>query len=283
MALTRLRSLLSLPHLGQIRDSAEITNRFDSALLLRWRSLIYGLSKSFAIPGKVDEEDLRQELYLVLWRLSRTNDPGGDDFRRLFPAEAKNRCIDLTRYYQAQKRMARSGYRGECRGCGWIWMWRKGNKQCPACLSKEIRKSEVKIQDVRLDSESFDVDVDAADGGISTCLLVDGGTPEPAEQLGLIASVERIRSALEPFPERALFDLLYHPTTHFVRLLQRAGLRVDPRRAPFWLLARYFRVREKQLRLAYTKIGLVTATVLGRPELASKLSPYNLEQIGEAF
>ena len=255
------------------------------------------LARGFSIPRRLEEDDILQELRVVLWKLTKRVDPHTcpDDFRRLIKTEMKNRCVDLTRFFKAQKRTTRLGRAMQCSACNTMTPWSRGDVPvCSTCGAVgEVGKNTSKIRWV--DRFASDVSIGPSsgsddDGGgsetdnphaISVDLFPDPRQIQPNELLSDKEIIKRIREVLPVFPESKLFDIYVDTPEDFIAFMLENDYPPTPKRAPYWLLAKYLGgVSEKMLRMAHTKIALVAAQIAGRKEMIQFLPRYNLGQIG---
>lgn len=258
--------------------------------------LIHSLARKFAIPRRLDADDIEQELRIVIWNLTKRVDPDTqpDDFRRLLPVEMKNRCVDLTRFHKAQKRTARAGKGIQCKRCNTVTPWLRGTEAvCEGCGAEatpgknngSIRWIDLFVYDVSLgfaDRHDEDMGSDEPDpSAISIALLANVGQPDPHALYLTTEAVNAVQAALPTHPESTLFNLYIDPPREFIQLLLEYGYAANPKKAPYWLLSSYLGdVSEKVLRMAFTRIGLSVAQATGRSDLIGRLSTYNLDQIG---
>jgi hypothetical protein len=251
------------------------------------------LASGFAIPRRIDPDDIYQELQVTLWHLTQRVDPvnSPDDFRRLAKAELKNRCIDLTRHFRARKRLAVTGRGVHCQVCGAVT--RVGlvdEVVCGSCRTygtrdgdtPQLRWIDVHTQDVSLVGDQSDCDEHDGNGkaGLLPSWMADSRESDPVDDAAVHEVVVRLEARLDLFPDRALLEVLLRPPRGFIDLLLDYGYRVDPRKAPYWLVSEFLGVPEKDLRLAHTRIAVELVDLLKRYDYVDQLSVYNLRQIG---
>lgn len=289
-----LPSLKKIPSLLRIGDSP-IDQRYDVDLAKKWKVLIRRLSGMFAIPRKLEPEDIEQELYVTLWKLTERMDPinSPDDFTRMAKAELRNRCVDLTRHYRAHKRSAVTAQGMLCT-CGNVTKISVTDliPRCDVCNEVGIRGQDtdklqwVDIQsgDISLapeDSDEDDSDSESRRGALSPAMFIDGNSHEPYDGVMLKETIRKLTARLDPNPDQCLLHCLLNPDQDLVDLLLINGCKADPRKAPRWLIADYLDITEAELRLAYTRVAVELASLLGRQDyIDSYISEYNLRQLG---
>jgi len=292
--LPALPSLKKLPSLLRIGDSP-LDQRYTKDLAKNWKVLIRRFANMFAIPRKLEAEDIEQELYVTLWKLTERVDPINqpDDFRRMAKAELRNRCVDLTRHYRAHKRSAvvAQGLLCECGNVTTVSV-ADADPACDSCGAVGIRGEDtdklrwVDIQsgDVSLspeDSDEDDGDSDVRRSSLSPAMFIDGNAHEPYDGVMLKEIIRKLTARLEPNPDQYLLHCLLNPDQDLVDLLLINGCKADPRKAPRWLIADYLDISEADLRLAYTRLAVELASLLGRQDYVDTyISSYNLRQLG---
>lgn len=230
--LNPIRDLPSLKKLAALRDITDtpIETRFSEALVKEWRPLIVSLSKGYQFVGRLESQDIYQELLTHLWKLTRRVDPVSkpDDFRRMARAELRNKCIDLNRWIKARKRLGRIGKAVQCQCCGAVSRISIGDPvECFYCKeSNEIREVDLYAKNLSIVTNDEDEHTAAAHN------LQARSDGQPSDSLIFNELAERIGKSIPGWPDRHVLEMMLNPPEDFISHLESLGFSGDHRSAP---------------------------------------------------
>lgn len=231
-----LPSLKKLPSLRVIGQTP-VEERFTEELVKSWMPVINKLTATYDMRNRMDKDDLSQELIQQIWRLTKRIDPVSqpDDFMRMCKTELRNKCVDLSRYIKAQKRMGRCGSGAQCKACGAVsWKPVGSPAECDYCgPGTEV---------VKVDMLSRDTNLETSHIGSPEAFMVK--SPEDGQDnLVVEEMLQQVRDYLmENHGESsvALLNLLINPDQKLFDIMDRRGITTDHRGMILSVYAEYF-------------------------------------------
>jgi hypothetical protein len=229
-SLPSLRKLASLRVIGQ----TPISKRFTQELIDQWEPLINKLVSKYDMRGRMSDEDLRQELIQQIWKLTQRIDPVSqpDDFRRMCRTELRNKCVDLSRWIKAQKRMVYCG---------------PGTHM----VAVDMLSREASIQSVSEDSP----------------FVFAYGKYNYDEDNVLVAEmIDQVRFELESNnhnPAAMLLDILVDPDEKLFNLMDERSITCDHRAMVLSVYADYFNTTERDISSRMKSIREAVVIVCG--------------------
>lgn len=254
---TYLRSLPGLKKLRSLRDVEEspVEDRLTKALLAKWTPLLSSLVSQYSIPGRLDPQDLKQELIQSIWKLTNRMDPVSrpTDFDRMCRTELRNKCVDLNRHAKARKRMGRTGYAAQCGVCGGVSkISMLGELKCAYCSETQaVRKVETYSKDVSLMDSS-------EEGNWSHQAVVD---EDPTSQLILEEMISAVASQLSG-TDLIVLKAMINPPADMLEMMMSHGYTGDHRQAPLSLLSKYHGIPERDVSARLKKIKAIVAKLV---------------------
>lgn len=249
--------------------------RFDDGLLLEWIPRMRNLARGFAIQGKLEEDDIVQELTMVMWRLTRRVDPVNQpkDFSKLLWVEMRNRCVDLLRYLKAHKRSAKKVNKIYCKACETYSVWAQGMSLiCPNCGAnvKEVAGPKTKYMVEQILSDESFYDVKSSDGQFTNPLNVvaESAGSSAFEELNYEELIYSIYNALPEDLDKKIFMIYVNPSPHFIDFAGANGKSVNPNKITYKMLSTYFGgISSKTIKESKLRIFSVVADLSGRDDL----------------
>lgn len=245
-----LRDLGSLKKIPTLRDVSEspVESRFSSELIKQCGSFVNAMARTYAIPDRISADDLRQELWVHVWKLAKRVDPvsRADDFTRQFRTELRNKCIDINRYYKARKRTGRTGRAVQCLCCGSVSrICGDEESVCKFCGEvNSVREVETYSRNLSIgDTEEQQPDS-----------LVDRGSVQPVDEMIEDELAVRVRKSLDEFG-KVVYDLLTNPSDTFLQHLERAGHSGDHRTAANRHFSSFLKTTDKAIQDAKSNIA----------------------------
>lgn len=267
-ALPSLRKLASLRVIGQ----TPVSERFNQELVDQWEPLIKKLVAKYDMRGRMSDDDLRQELIQQIWKLTQRIDPVSqpDDFRRMCRTELRNKCVDLSRWIKAQKRMGRTGKGASCTSCGVVSHIHPGHPvECAYCgpgttmVSVDMLAREASIDSVTEASPS---------------VFARGSYNHDEDNVLVSEMIEQVRFELESdnlTPAANLLELLVNPTPELFELMEDRKVTCDHRTMVLSVYAEYFSTTERDISGRMRSIREAVVSVCGEElgaAFAAKLS-----------
>ena len=210
--------------------------------------------------GRMSDEDLRQELIQQIWKLTQRIDPVSqpDDFRRMCRTELRNKCVDLSRWIKAQKRMGRTGKGAACKTCGVVSQIPAGHPvECVYCgpgthmVAVDMLSREASIQSVSEDSP----------------FVFAYGKYNYDEDNVLVAEmIDQVRFELESNnhnPAAMLLDILVDPDEKLFNLMDERSITCDHRAMVLSVYADYFNTTERDISSRMKSIREAVVIVCG--------------------
>lgn len=239
-ALPSLRKLAPLRVIGQ----TPVSERFTQELIDQWDPLIKKLVAKYDMRGRMSDEDLRQELIQQIWKLTQRIDPVSqpDDFRRMCRTELRNKCVDLSRWIKAQKRMGRTGKGASCRTCGVVSHIPPGHPmECSYCGPG------THMVQVDMLSREASIDVVAED---APSVFAEGSYNHDEDNVLVNEMIEQVRFDLESNGQTSavlLLEVLINPTPELFELMDERGITCDHRAMVLSVYADYFNTTERDI------------------------------------
>lgn len=233
-------------------------SRFDQALITKWGPLLASLVATYSIPGRLDPQDLKQELIQSIWKLTTRVDPISKpvDFDRMCRAELRNKCVDWNRHAKARKRMGRTGHAVQCGVCGGVSRLTLSDPLvCKFCNESEnVRDVETYAKDVSLQdvvNYSEKEKHESSSDVLSTSYA-------PMDNMIVDEMLEEIRNGVTGKDEQ-LFKCLVDPPAEFLQIMSDAGFTGDHRTAPLFIFSRYLGIPEREVSVRMRKIKAAVA------------------------
>lgn len=238
-----LPSLRKLSHLRVIGQTP-IHLRFTQKLITQWMPLINKLTVTYDMRGKLDREDLIQELIQQIWRLTSRIDPISqpDDFRRMCKTELRNRCVDLSRFLKAQKRMGRVGKAIQCKVCGGVSPRPMGSPPECAFCGPDLPYIEVDLLSKDVNIESCHQDRPEA--------FSASGNESGEDNLVVVEMLDQVRSYLLFHFGKSpvdLLNLLLDPDQRLFDLMDARSITGDHRSLVLSVYAAYFETSDRDI------------------------------------
>lgn len=267
-ALPSLRKLSPLRVIGQ----TPVSERFNQDLVDQWEPLINKLVAKYDMRGRLSDDDLRQELIQQIWKLTQRIDPVSqpDDFRRMCRTELRNKCVDLSRWIKAQKRMGRVGKGASCSSCGVVSHIHPGQPvECKYCgpgtemISVDMLSREASIESVTENSPH---------------VFAAGRYNHEEDNVVVSEMVDQVRFELESENHTSaveLLDLLVDPDPALFELMEDRGITCDHRTMVLSVYAEYFNTTERDISGRMRSIRTAVVAVCGEElgaVFSSKLS-----------
>ena len=268
-SLPSLRKLTPLRVIGQ----TPVSERFTPELVAQWEPLIQKLVTKYDMRGRMGKDDLKQELVQQIWKLTQRVDPVSqpDDFRRMCRTELRNKCVDLSRWIKAQKRMGRTGKGVMCKTCGVVSHISPGHpEECQYCGPG----TEVVPVDMLSRETPIDLSSQETPDAFATHSHNDGEDNILVEEM-----IEQVRFELDSnnlSSASRLLDLLTKPTEDLFDLMETRNITCDHRAMVLSVYAEYFDTTERDISGRMRAIREAVMTVCGEEmgsALAAKLSP----------
>lgn len=269
-----INSLQSLRKLSPLRiiGQTPVSKRFTQELVDQWDPLIKKLVAKYDMRGRMSSEDLRQELIQQIWKLTQRIDPVSqpDDFRRMCRTELRNKCVDLSRWIKAQKRMGRTGKGASCRTCGVVSHIPLGHPmECSYCGPGTDM--------VQVDMLSREASIDAVTEDAPN-VFAQGSYNHDEDNVLVSEMIDQVRFDLETNNHTSaalLLDLLVDPTPELFSLMDERGITCDHRAMVLSVYADYFNTTERDISGRMRAIREAVVAVCGEElgaAFAAKLS-----------
>lgn len=270
-----LPSLRKLSHLRVIGQTP-IHLRFTQDLITQWMPLINKLVSTYDMRGRLDKEDLIQELVQQIWRLTSRIDPVSqpDDFRRMCKTELRNKCVDLSRFLKAQKRMGRLGKAIQCKVCGGVTPRPIGSPAECAFCGPDAPYSEV-------DLLSRDVNIEASHRDRPDSFTASGNE-SGEDNLIVIEMIKQVREyLLFHFTQLSvdLLDVLIDPDERLFKLMDDRNITSDHRSMVLSVYAAYFETNDRDISSRMKAIREAVRHVCGDDlgnSIITRLSPKSI-------
>jgi len=268
-SLPSLRKLTTLRVIGH----TPVPDRFNQDLVDHWMPMVQQLSVKYDMRGRIDDADLKQELIQQIWRLTLRIDPVSqpDDFRRMCRTELRNKCVDLSRWIRAQKRMGRTGKGVLCKTCGVVSHHNIGGPgYCKYCgpgspvISVDMLARETNIESAHKETpETFaSYRRNECEDGMLISEMID--------QIAHYLEANNMQASSK------LLALLVNPTDDLFSLMDEKNITCDHRTMILSVYAEYFRTTERDISNRMRYIREAVAHVCGdelSSSFLSKMSP----------
>lgn len=217
---------------------------FTDDFLKKWKPLIQSLSRQYQIPRRLPSDDIEQELATQLWDLALRVDPNlyPADFARLAKAELRNKCVDLTRWHNAQRRIGSVGGGIACHGCGTVTrMDRNGDTPvCPKCGCvghPEDNTEFISWIAIKVPDSSFGMTEVADHGVVPTGVIAHESAQNVPEEADYNNIISLIQGRLPNELSLTLFSMFMEPPEFVTTFIVDSGYRPIPIKAPPEILA----------------------------------------------
>lgn len=235
--------------------------------------MIQKLTLKYDMRGRLDDLDLKQELIQQIWRLTLRIDPVSqpDDFRRMCRTELRNKCVDLSRWIRAQKRMGRTGKGVLCKVCGVVSHQPVGYPaECKYCgPGTKVTPVDMLARETNIDTAYEDTPDTFAHPRHS-----DG-----EDDMIVAEMVDQAVHYLESNnmnPAAKLLMLLVNPTPELFSLMDDRKITCDHRAMVLSVYAEYFSTSERDISNRMRYIREAVAHICGddlSASFISKMSP----------
>lgn len=241
--LTSLKGLRKLTYLRVIGQTP-VDDRFTPELIRQWMPRINKLVRTYDMRGRLDRSDLVQELIHQIWRLTSRIDPVSqpDDFRRMCKTELRNKCVDLSRFLTAQKRVGRTGRAIQCKVCGVVTPQPVGSPpDCAYCGPG--------VPYISVDLLSVDLSIDASYQN-SPDSFAETSSASGEDNLVVEEMIGQVRDyLLLNFSQSSvdLLEILLHPDDRLFSIMDARGITGDHRSMVLAAYAEYFHTNDRDI------------------------------------